>query len=124
MEFLIDASLPRDVAKLVRAKGHAAVDVRDIGLRRAIDPEIAAHAYRNRMALMSADFDFGDIRLYPPSSYFGLVIIDRPQNATVPDVANLVERFLGQTDLITNLVGRLVIVDSQRIRIRPPLPIP
>ena len=121
MVFLIDASLPRDVAKLFLANAHTAVDVRDVGLRHATDPEIAAYAQTNQMALMSADFDFGDIRVYPPSSYFGLVIIDRPENATVPDVVKLVDRLLSHGEILSKLVGRLIIVDSHRIRIRPPL---
>jgi hypothetical protein len=76
------------------------------------------------MALMSADFDFGDIRVYPPSSYFGLVIIDRPENATVPDVVRLVDRLFSHGEILSELVGRLIIVDSHRIRIRPPLQSP
>jgi predicted nuclease of predicted toxin-antitoxin system len=122
VQFLIDASLPRDVAKLFLACGHGAIDVRDIGLRHADDPKIAAHAKSLRLTLISCDFDFGDIRIYPPSDYFGLVIIDRPDNATVAQILELVERFLAHHDLLNNLVGRLVVVDKRRIRIRPPLP--
>ena len=121
MQFLIDASLPRAVAPLFTAHGHQAVDVRDIGLRRATDPEIAAHAQAHRWALVSADFDFADIRIYPPSNYHGRVVIDRPEGATVAEVIQLVGSFLRQNELIANLAGRLIIVDERRIRIRPPL---
>lgn len=124
MQFLIDASLPRDIAKLLLASGHEALDVRDVGLRHASDPAIAAHAQSHLQALISGDFDFGDIRVYPPSKYFGLVIVDRPDDATVAEVLELVERFLAHHDLLKNLVGRLVVVDKRRIRIRPPLPGP
>ncbi len=119
MQFLIDASLPRAVALLFPAHGHQAVDVRDIGLRHATDPEIAAHAQTHQMALVSADFDFADIRNYPPSNYLGLVVIDRPEGATVADVTRLVERFLSRNELVVNLAGRLIVVDQRRIRIRP-----
>jgi hypothetical protein len=43
-------------------------------------------------------------RPYPPSSYFGLVIIDRPENATVPDVVRLVDRLLNHGEFLS-LVG-------------------
>jgi len=122
LQFLIDASLPRDTAKLFVAHNHHAIDVRDIGLRHADDPEIAYHARSNRIALISGDFDFGDIRVYPPSEHFGLVVIDRPEDSTVAVVLEMIERFLAQQDILNNLVGRLVIVDKRRIRVRPPLP--
>ena len=121
MYFLIDASLPRDVARLIMIHGHQAVDVRDVGLRHAHDSKIAAPAQSHRIALISADFDFADIRIYPPSKYSGLVIIDRPEDATVAEVLDLVERFFAHGKLLLELTGRLVIVDKRRIRIRPPL---
>ncbi len=122
MQFLIDASLPRAVALLFPPHGHHALDVRDIGLRHAADADIAAHAQFHQMALVSADFDFADIRIYPPSSYFGLVIIDRPEDATVAEVGELISQFLTHADVVSNLAGRLVIVDKRRMRVRPPLP--
>ena len=124
MQFLIDASLPRAVVKLFPPRGHQAIDIRDIGLRRAPDADVAAHARAHRMALVSADFDFADIRIYPPSDYFGLVIIDRPEDSTAVEVVKLTEKFLSHDQIIANLSGHLVIVDRARIRVRPPLPTP
>jgi hypothetical protein len=121
LQFLIDASLPRDAARLIVIHGYEAVDVRDVGLRHADDSTIAAFAQSNQMVLISADFDFADIRIYPPANYFGLVIIDRPEDATIAGILDLVERFFAHRELLTDLPGRLVIIDRQRIRIRPPL---
>jgi predicted nuclease of predicted toxin-antitoxin system len=124
VQFLIDASLPRAVANMFAPHGHQAIDIRDIGLRRAPDAVVAAYAQSHQMPLVSADFDFADIRIYRPSDYFGLVIIDRPEDATVVEVVRLVEKFLGHNQIIAYLTGRLVIVDRARIRVRPPLPTP
>ncbi len=44
MDFLIDASLPRSTASTVQNQGHQAVDVRDVGLGRSPDADIAAYA--------------------------------------------------------------------------------
>ena len=49
MHFLIDASLPRSAAVLLRKLGHDATDVRDAGMRDAPDDAIAAYAKRNRL---------------------------------------------------------------------------
>ena len=42
MRFLIDACSPRDFTPLLASYGHDSIDVRDIGMRRADDPDIAA----------------------------------------------------------------------------------
>ena len=62
MTFLVDADLPRSAADVVRCPGYDAVDVRDIGLRHADDSEIAGHAQREHLCLVTGDFDFADIR--------------------------------------------------------------
>ena len=68
MTFLVDADLPRSAADVIRRHGYDAVDVQDIGLRHADDSEIANHAQREQQCLVTGDFDFADIRNYPPSN--------------------------------------------------------
>jgi predicted nuclease of predicted toxin-antitoxin system len=46
MRFLIDASLPRSTAPLAKNLGDDAVDVRDLGMGAAPDPDIAAYAQK------------------------------------------------------------------------------
>ncbi len=70
---------------------------------------------------MSADFDFADVRIYPPARYAGIVIIARPNHATTTDVLELVGSLLAHADLFDQIPGRLVIVQRDRIRLRPPL---
>ena len=48
--------------------------MRDIGLRQATDDVIAAHARTNQQALVTRDFDFADIRNYPPAEYAGIFL--------------------------------------------------
>ena len=76
--FLIDASLPRATGNVIRAHGHQATDVRDIGLGTASDEDIADHARQHKLALISADQDFGNVLVFPPADYDGLVIIRPP----------------------------------------------
>ena len=121
LHILVDASLPRATADLIRAHGHAATDVRDIGLGSATDDQIAAHAKANGMAIISGDGDFGDVTNYSPTDYHGLVVIEPPRKASQAIILPLIEQFLKATDVVSNLPGRLAIVEPGRIRLRPPI---
>ncbi|HKB02405.1 MAG TPA: DUF5615 family PIN-like protein [Gemmataceae bacterium] len=118
-QFLIDASLPGGTAALIQAHGHAATDVRDIGLGTATDDEIAGHAQANGLTVISGDRDFGDVIRYPPADYQGLVVVEPPRRATRAIILNLIEQFLNTPDVVAALPGRLVIVAPGRIRVRP-----
>ena len=119
MHFLIDASLPRSTAALIKGHGHDATDVRDIGLGGSPDQNIAAHAQAHQLAIVTRDFDFADIRNYPPDQYAGIIVLELPNHAVVPDILNLIDAFLQRQDVLQNLAGRLAIVEPGRIRLRP-----
>lgn len=119
MRFLIDEDLPRSAGDLLHRFGHKAVDVRDVGLRGARDSEIAAYAKKENLCLLTGDFDFSDIRNYPPSQYAGIVVVNPdPQKATAQAILGLLESFLTQKDLLTKLSGKLAIVRPEHIRLR------
>jgi predicted nuclease of predicted toxin-antitoxin system len=119
MKFLIDANLPRPTADLVRRFGHEVRDVRDIGLGDALDEIIAAYAKNNAICLLTGDFDFADVRDYPPDEYSGIVVLALPDNANREFILWLVEAFLKQQEILDLLPGRLAIVDRAKIRLRP-----
>jgi hypothetical protein len=119
--FLVDASLPRATGDLIRAHGHQATDVRDIGMGTARDQDIAEHARINQLAIISIDRDFGNVVQYPPADYHGLVVIRPPDGATIARILSLAERFLTDGKVVANLTGRLVVVEPGRIRCRPPI---
>jgi predicted nuclease of predicted toxin-antitoxin system len=118
VHFPVDASMPRGTAPLLRSHGHDATGVRDIGLGGALDPDIAAHAQAHGLCLITRDFDFADVRNYPPDQYAALVV-DLANTATVPTILNLVRAFLGRQDVLSNLPGRLAILQPGRVRLRP-----
>ncbi len=70
MKFLVDEDLPRSACELLRIYGHEAVNVRDVGMRGAKDSFIASYARREKLCLLTGDFDFSDIRNYPPRRYY------------------------------------------------------
>jgi predicted nuclease of predicted toxin-antitoxin system len=120
MRFLIDADLPRDTAALLASYGHVGIDVRDIGLGRAVDPDIAAHARTGGLCIVTADWGFSDIRVYPPQLYSGIVVLGLPPMATGPVILEVFRVLLDRPDLVALLPGRLAIVEKNRVRLRPP----
>jgi predicted nuclease of predicted toxin-antitoxin system len=118
MRFLIDADLPRSTGALIRRYGHEAVDVRDIGLRTAKDSQIASYAQSEGFCLVTGDFDFADVRNYPPGKYRGLVVLKLPRKANSSVILNLLETFLQQEELVSRMTGKLAIVEFGRVRIR------
>jgi len=82
MHFLIDEDLPRSTADLLRRYGHTAILLSDIGRRGASDAEISAYALDHGLCILTGDFDFSDVRKYPPEKYKGLVILKLPATAT------------------------------------------
>jgi predicted nuclease of predicted toxin-antitoxin system len=119
MHFLIDASVPRSAGAVLRQLGHEATDVRDAGMRDAPDDIIATYARDNHLVLVTRDFDFADIRNYPPSLYEGIVVLKLQEDATAKQVAALLASFAGREDWLKHLTGRLAIVETWRVRFRP-----
>lgn len=118
MQFLIDEDIPRSTGDLLRRYGHKAVDVRDVGLRGAKDFQIASYAQSKSLCLITGDFDFSNIRNYPPAQYAGLIVLSIPKDATASFILNLIEGFLQREKLIIHISGKLAIVEPGRVRIR------
>lgn len=120
MRFLIDACLPRDFTPLLQSYDHVAVDIRAIGMANAKDSEVAAHAQANQFCLLTEDWGFADIRVDPPASRHGIVVFEMSDSSIDAKLAAL-RHLLERGDIVEALPGRLAIVTSTRIRIRPPL---
>ena len=75
MRFLRDANMPRSALAALRAFGHTADHVRDIGLGDATDDQIAASAADAAATLVSRDLDFADVRRFPPQDTQGILVL-------------------------------------------------
>ncbi len=118
MRFLIDADLPRSSIDVVRRHGHEAIDVRDVGPQIAKDHQIARYAQTEGLCLITGDYDFADLRHYPPAQRAGIVVLNLPRTATAVYINKLLDSFLDQTDVLAQLPGKLAIVEPGRIRLR------
>ena len=119
MRFLVDADLPRRTSDLFQKHGHEALDVRDLGMGTATDAVIAVYARKNRLCLVTGDFDFADIRNYPPEKHHGLVVLELPKHATGDTILNVLSTLLEQPKILERLRGRLAIVSMHQVRLRP-----
>jgi predicted nuclease of predicted toxin-antitoxin system len=118
MRFLIDANLPRSAVGLLVGFGHEVDFARDIGLASAPDEQIAIRAQETSAM---RDMDFADIRRYPPSQYAGIVVLRLPDDAVAQEIVRVIERFIKEHQFLDALNGRLAIVETDRVRFRPPL---
>ena len=118
MRFLIDEDLPHSTKALLQRYGHEAIDLRVIGFRGSNDRQVAAFAQSKGLCLVTGDFDFSDVRNYPPGKYAGIVVLRLPRTATASYVVNLLESFLKQEEIVAQMSGKLAVVEPGRIRIR------
>ena len=121
MNFLVDANLPRSVVALLAQFGHSAEFVRDTGLADASDVQIAARARAVGAVLLARDVDFADIRHHPPDQYQGILVLRLDEDNNVAGIVSLLQRFLKQPELISQMPGHLVILEPFHVRFRPPL---
>lgn len=114
--FLVDENLPRSLAPDMRSAGYVAQHVYDVGMQGAKDPVVYAYAQAQRMAIITGDKDFSNIRVYPPP-HAGLIIVEVPDTMLPDTRKRIILRQLatlqGQT-----LENALVIIEAGRVRVR------
>ena len=116
MKFLLDANIPYS-AKEIFSKNDSVWHVRDIDLDQATDEDIINWAKKNKAGLITRDFDFANILNFPPSDYFGIMILKIPSFYTAIDIKRVLKNFLTRIDkkLISSST---IIVEEHRDRIK------
>jgi len=117
MKFKLDENLPAGAAKVLADAGHDASTALQERLGGKPDSRLAETCKLEQRALISLDTDFGNIQLYPPAEYFGLVVL-RLVRQDKPNVLNVLTRLLDRLKR-EPLSGRLWVVEEYRVRIRP-----
>lgn len=115
--FLVDADLPRSLARHLRTAGFQAEDVRDIGMRKSPDDDIGIYAVSHTLVLLSGDLDFGNVLRFPLGSHPGIVVIRFPNEVPTAKLnATILQAVQGLSD--EDIVGNLIVVEPGRVRLR------
>jgi hypothetical protein len=88
-------------------------------MRCSKDGEIAAHARTSQCCLLTEDWGFADVRIYPPAQYYGIVVFWISDNR-IDDKLTALRNLLGNKRIVESLPGRLAITTLKKIRLRPP----
>jgi len=116
--FVVDESLPPQIAEALRSSGHDAFHAAELGLTGANDDTIYRAATSREAVALTLDLDFSDVRLFPGDASIVVFRFRRSlrRDQLVQLCLGLLERFMPQ---IEQLEGKIMILEPGRSRIRP-----
>ena len=122
MKFLIDNNLSPLLADALKAAGHDAVHLRDLGMQAATDYVVLEHARADERILVSADTDFGGLLAWSGASTPSVILIRRLSGRRAAEQAAIILANLDQVaeDLTA---GAIVVLHEDSLRVRR-LPMP
>jgi len=117
LRFLVDNALSPHFARRLRAAGHDAVHVRELGLQSADDTTIFERAAREARILISEDTDFGTLLALRESAEPSVILF---RHMLDRDAASLTGTLLANLSTVEPHLtsGAIVVFESVRIRIR------
>lgn len=115
MRLLLDANLSPEVARRLREAGHDTVHVADVGLLRALDPEILRAAADQDRVLITADADFGALLALGSLATPSVVLLRSADHMRPGEQADLIAANL---PAITDALGEGAIASLSRERLR------
>lgn len=116
MKFKVDENLPVEIVYDLTIAGHDAVSVLQQNLGGSDDKRLASVFQKESRVLVTVDQEFGDIRMYPPKDYSGIVVL----KAGIQSKQNLIRLAHRIVPVLEKepLQGQLWIIEEDRIRIR------
>jgi predicted nuclease of predicted toxin-antitoxin system len=112
----IDEDLPRHAVQVLREHGYDAASVVEQNMGGWKDPHVWTAVQKEERILITADKGFGDIRLYPPGTHHGVLLL-RPDEEGIRPVIELLQKVLDSYRL-DELVKTTTVVNPRGIRLR------
>ncbi|OIO90507.1 MAG: hypothetical protein AUK03_12865 [Anaerolineae bacterium CG2_30_64_16] len=116
MRIKVDEDLPKAASQILRDRGYEAVSVVEQRMGGTKDPALWQAVQSEQRFLVTADKGFGDIRLYPPGTHVGILLL-RPDQDGIHPVVELLEQVLTDYDLCA-LSETVTVATPRDIRIR------
>ncbi len=117
MRLKIDEDLPLAVTALLKSAGYEEVrTVREQGMGGWKDPVLWQALQEEGRFLITADKGFADLRIHPPGSHAGVLLL-RPDSDGIGPVVELLRQALASTDL-QSLDRSLAIANPRGLRVR------
>jgi predicted nuclease of predicted toxin-antitoxin system len=119
MRFFTDQCVPEVVPKMLEAKSHTAMRLRNHMPTDAPDPQVIAKAQSLQAVLVSLNGDFSNIVEYPPSAYGGIIglqVRNRPEAVKI--ITQRLIKYLSTHPKQSHYPGKLLLVEAHRIRIK------
>ena len=117
MKFLLDADMPRSSAKVIAARGHDVLDVRDAGLKDLSDDGVILFAKKTNRIVMTRDLGFGDVLARPKGFHVGVVIIRVPYFFRSEQINRAIDEFMNSVKE-EEFKDAVIIVELGRYRVR------
>jgi predicted nuclease of predicted toxin-antitoxin system len=116
MHIKVDEDLPAQATQRLRAEGYDASSVVEQKMGGWKDPQVWQAVQAHRQFLVTADKGFGDIRLYPPQTHGGVLLL-RPDEDGIRPIIDLLDQVLAAYR-VEMLIGCLTVATPRSIRIR------
>jgi predicted nuclease of predicted toxin-antitoxin system len=117
MKFLIDENLPISLKNKLSEKGYDVFDIRETGKFGMTDEEIIKIASNQNRILISANYKhFGNIIMFPPSKYNGIIIVKMPKSS----IQEVITRIVNVIDSLSeeDIKNSTIIIEPSKIRKR------
>jgi predicted nuclease of predicted toxin-antitoxin system len=111
-----DESLSESLAEIVRSHGYFVGTVRGQNWGGLKDPVLWPLIHAAGEFLITADKGFGDIRVYPPGTHPGILVL-RPERESLSEFRLLLQEVLANHRL-ESLAGCVTVATSRGIRVR------
>lgn len=116
MHIKVDEDIPPVAASWLRERGYGASTVVEQDMGGWKDPELWKAVQAQSHFLLTADKGFGDIRVYPPGSHRGVLLL-RPDQDGIRPLLELLQMVLDQGDL-RHLEGTIAVATPRGLRVR------
>lgn len=104
------------LAEGLRAKGHDAVHIRDLGMAAAPDPEVFELATRQERIIISADTDFGTLVAFALSAKPSFILFRQTDKRPASQLRFLLAHLSSLQESLE--AGCIVVFEDHRIRVR------